>query len=185
MNPAEGCTACGLCEGRQHVVWGTGPKSKIMLVGEAPGYYEDTSGQPFVGKSGKHLDDLLGRAGLRRDQVYITNCVKCRPPQNRKPKPREAEACQDWLQYELAVVEPEVVVLMGAQAIRLAFPHEDKVGRVQGTARSCELLGRPVVAIASYHPAASVRDGSGKLAGQIVSALQRAKRQVQEGQGHE
>lgn len=190
INPAENCTNCALSAGRQSVVWGEGPQtSRIMLIGEAPGAYEDASGRPFVGKSGNHLNDLIMRAGLDRRSLYVTNAVKCRPPGNRKPKPREAESCLDWLEYEMAVVDPSVVVLLGATSTRLAFPHEAKLGRLAAppTARACTIAGKDTIAIASYHPAASCRDqdGKGRLADNIVAALVRAKRTVQEITSHE
>lgn len=184
-HPALGCTRCPLGEvqidekgeeyRRTQVVWGEGnPKADIMIVGEAPGYYEDISGRPFVGRAGKRLNALLGLAGLEREGVYISNLVKCRPAANRRPRPREVETCQDWLDLELGTVAAKVVVLMGKTSTWLAFPHEQKKVPA-GQARVME--GR--IYIATYHPSAAMRSSGtpdGALDKAIVRDLRRAKR---------
>lgn len=112
------CTDCSLCEGRTHAVPGRGAvPSAIMLVGEAPGRSEDLRGEPFVGPAGSRLDDALGAAGLRRDSVYITNVVKCRPPSNRTPTDEEGAACRAHLDAEISIVRPSVICIMGNTAL--------------------------------------------------------------------
>ncbi len=112
------CTDCGLCEGRTHAVPGRGAvPSAIMLVGEAPGRSEDLRGEPFVGAAGARLDDALEAAGLRRDSVYITNVVKCRPPGNRAPTDEEGAACRAHLDAEISIVRPSVICIMGNTAL--------------------------------------------------------------------
>lgn len=156
---AEGCIKCPLSQTRNKVVWGTGHvPGKIMLVGEAPGYYEDQSGSPFVGKAGKHLDGLLAKAGISRDDVYITNRVKCRPPQNRDPMPKEREACFDWLTAEIEVVQPRAVLLLGRTAATMAFPGA-VMRDIRGVLRSMTVGGHTAAFMATYHPAAALRQG--------------------------
>ena len=113
------CRRCGLAEERQRVVMGRGdPNAELLLVGEAPGADEEASGQPFVGRSGRLLEEMLAAAGLRSDQdLYIVNVIKCRPPGNRKPSRQEIEACRPWLQRQIALVRPQLVVLVGATAL--------------------------------------------------------------------
>ena len=112
------CTKCGLCEGRTHAVPGRGPApSPVMLVGEAPGRSEDLRGEPFVGAAGSRLNEALDAAGLRRDSVYITNVVKCRPPDNRVPTDDERSACRPHLEAEMSLVRPAAVCVMGNTAL--------------------------------------------------------------------
>src|SRR5579875_2566910 len=114
---AEGirvCPACDLCRTRTLAVPGEGPaEAQIFLIGEGPGYYEDKSGRPFVGAAGKFLDELLALAGVRRQDVFITNVVKCRPPGNRDPQEAEIEACRPWLDQQLEAIQPRIVVTLG------------------------------------------------------------------------
>lgn len=177
-NPAWNCQDCPLARTRQYVVWGEGPDtSDLLLIGEAPGYNEDQTGRPFVGKAGKLLDQALAEVGLDRATLYITNSVKCRPPDNRKPMPREEEACEQWLEYEVQSRRPRVVVLLGRTAIRRVLPSYDKVPA--GHARSLRLFDVPVVAIAAYHPSYAARQlGEGNPRGYkaLVRDLRRAKR---------
>jgi len=130
-----------------------------MLIGEAPGYYEDQSGSPFVGKAGKHLDNLLIQAGIARSDVYITNRVKCRPPQNRDPMPKEREACFGWLEDEIKVVQPRAVLLLGRTAATLAFPGA-VMRDIRGVLRAMSVGGHNAAFMATYHPAAALRQGA-------------------------
>ena len=158
---ALGCTRCQLWVCRTNVVWGVGPGGPcpIVLVGEAPGYNEDNSGKPFVGASGRLLNRLLSEAGIQRSDVYITNRVKCRPPQNRDPLPLERQACKPWLDYELQEALPRVVVLLGRHAATVAFPgavmHE-----IRQTVRVMPVGDQASMFVATYHPAAALRDPS-------------------------
>jgi uracil-DNA glycosylase len=152
-----GCTRCGLSATRTNAVPGTGPcPSEIMIVGEAPGFNEDAQGKPFVGQAGKLLDTLLAGIGLRREQVYITNVLKCRPPQNRDPMPNEAEACAPYLTGQLKLVEPKVVIVLGRHALERLLPGHGPISRVHG--QLVERGGINYVAV--YHPAAALHNGS-------------------------
>lgn len=177
MHPAHDCELCPLAFSRRSVVWGRGAQSApIMILGEAPGYSEDVSGQPFVGRAGKLLDALMSKANVPSDLFYITNTVKCRPTtelgDNRRPTPREVEACNDWLALELHTVQPRVVLMMGRVAARLAFPYEDRVP--VGVARATTIRDHPCVALCTWHPAFALRKAQYIPA--IVRDLKRAKR---------
>src|SRR4030043_2070968 len=108
------CPDCDLCRTRSHVVPGEGPPdAEVLLVGEAPGFHEDQQARPFVGPAGRFLDELIASIGLRREQVFITNVVKCRPPNNRDPLPGEMEACRKYLQRQVELIRPKVIVSLG------------------------------------------------------------------------
>lgn len=146
------CRACDLHRTRTRAVPGEGPAdARVMLVGEAPGYHEDRTGRPFVGAAGKTLDALLARAGLRREQVFITNIVKCRPPKNRDPRPAEIAACRPYLQAQITLLDPGLLILLGRFALGLFLPG----------ARIGEWHGKPVRRgrrwlVPMYHPAAAL-----------------------------
>ncbi|MCX7623866.1 MAG: uracil-DNA glycosylase [Thermomicrobium sp.] len=146
------CTRCDLWRTRTQAVPGEGnPRAEVMFIGEAPGYHEDRQGRPFVGAAGQFLNELLARAGLRREEVYITNVVKCRPPGNRDPLPDEIAACAPYLEEQLAVIRPRVVVTLGRYSMARWFPNE-KISRIHGQARR---IGEYVV-VPMYHPAAAL-----------------------------
>ncbi len=146
------CTRCGLHRTRTQAVPGEGPASaRVMLVGEAPGFHEDRTGRPFVGAAGRFLDRLLGLAGLARKQVFITNIVKCRPPRNRDPKPEEVDACSPYLERQLALLDPAVVVTLGRFAMAYFLP-QVRISQVHG--RAFRLGSRWLVPM--YHPAAGL-----------------------------
>lgn len=136
---------------------GTGPcPANVMIVGEAPGFNEDRQGEPFVGAAGKLLDTLLARIELSRADVYITNVLKCRPPMNRDPMPNEAEACSPYLQRQLELVRPKVLLILGRHALERLLPGQGSISRVHGS-----LIRRGDVAyIPLYHPAAALHNGS-------------------------
>ena len=118
---ASRCTRCGLARGRTQVVYGTGhPDADLMFIGEGPGFHEDKQGEPFVGAAGQLLNRMLGEIGLARDQVYIANIVKCRPPGNRDPRPDEIEACTPWLVEQISLILPSVIVTLGNFAFTAA-----------------------------------------------------------------
>lgn len=147
------CTRCKLHSGRTRAVPGTGPAdAKIMLIGEGPGYHEDRQGLPFVGSSGKFLDELLAMAGLRRNDVFIGNVVKCRPPQNRDPQPDEVETCTSHFLYrQIDVIDPPVIVTLGRFSMSLFLPGE-RIMRIHG--QPCAHNNRLIVPM--LHPAAAL-----------------------------
>ena len=147
------CTACRLCEKRTKAVPGEGAlKSGLMFIGEGPGFNEDQQGRPFVGPAGKLLEELLAAVGLRREQVYITNVVKCRPPGNRDPQPDEIAACNGYLDRQLAAIEPRIVITLGRYSLARFFPGA-KISAVHGEPKFAD--GRAYVPF--YHPAAGLR----------------------------
>lgn len=146
------CPACDLCRTRTQAVPGEGPAAaSIFLIGEGPGYYEDKSGRPFVGPAGKFLDQLLGLAGLSRADVFITNIVKCRPPNNRDPQEQEIEACSGWLDNQLDTIHPQVIVTLGRHSMGRYFPGES-ISRIHGQPRKA---GERTI-VPMFHPAAAL-----------------------------
>ena len=146
------CKLCRLWESRTNAVPGTGNiDAEVVFVGEGPGRNEDLQGKPFVGAGGKLLDELLANAGLQRDQVYITNIVKCRPPKNRKPKPDEVETCtSNYLEKQLELLKPKLVCTLGATSMEY-FIEETKMGENHGKLFKSKKTGIPV--LPTYHPA--------------------------------
>ena len=168
------CTMCELHRSATQGVPGEGsPDARIMLIGEAPGWHEDQQGRPFVGNSGKFLGELLGSAGLKREDVFITNVVKHRPPGNRDPLPDEILACSLYLERQIAVLDPDVVVTLGRFSMAKFFPGE-RISKIHGEAR--EIGGRFVVPM--YHPAAALHNGS--LRGAIEEDFQKLPRLLAE-----
>ena len=153
------CRACGLCESRTHVVFGVGdPNAEVLFVGEAPGEREDALGEPFVGKAGQLLDDMLAMIGLSRDRIYITNSIKCRPPQNRDPLNTEKDACAPFLQRQLELMHPKIIVCLGRDSAMEMIKPDFKITQEHG--QFFEKNG--VLMTALYHPAALLRDGDKK-----------------------
>jgi len=146
------CVKCRLCETRRNAVPGEGSSAKVMFVGEAPGEQEDCQGRPFVGAAGKLLTELLQSIGLRRGEVFITNTVKCRPPNNRPPRKDELAACRDYLERQLEIIRPRVICPMGNSAIRVLLNPEGSVSELHGVL--CEQGG--VTYFPMYHPAAAL-----------------------------
>ena len=146
------CTACGLCQGRTNVVPGEGPeRPRIMFIGEGPGFHEDKQGRPFVGPAGKFLEELLANIDLTREEVYITNIIKCRPPGNRDPLPEEVQACNSWLERQISLLAPELIVTLGRHSMARFFPRET-IGKMHGRAGTVD--GQKIFAM--YHPAAAL-----------------------------
>ena len=145
------CTRCRLCQGRTLAVPGEGPgEASIMLVGEAPGRMEDRSGRPFVGAAGRMLDRALSEAGLRREEVFITSVVKCRPPENREPEEDELEACRRYLERQVDALRPRVVVLLGRVASSAIAGRKGRIQRgPAGRYRGASLFS-------TYHPAVAL-----------------------------
>ena len=150
-----GCRACGLCETRTQVVFGVGdPRAEVLFIGEAPGANEDQQGEPFVGRAGKLLDDMLAMIGLRRENIYITNSVKCRPPENRDPLNTEKAACRGYLQRQLELMQPKIIVCLGRISAMELIKEDFKITREHG--QFFEKNGVQMMAL--YHPAALLRD---------------------------
>ena len=160
---AADCTLCPLAGGRTNVVFGTGdPTADLMFVGEGPGAEEDQQGLPFVGRSGKLLDELLVQEiGLEREQVYIANVVKCRPPGNRDPLPEEITACRPYLQRQVELIAPRVLVTLGNFATKVLLDTKEGITRLRGRRYA---WGNGVVLVPTYHPAALLRGGGERVA---------------------
>jgi uracil-DNA glycosylase family 4 len=156
---ALACTACALAEGRTNVVFGAGSaRSGIVIIGEAPGATEDATGLPFVGRSGKLLTEMLASVGLAREDVFIANVLKCRPPQNRAPKPLEARTCAPLLAAQLAALEARVIFALGLSAARWLIPGKAPMSALRG--ESFTYLGTPT--LVTFHPAAILRNPNRK-----------------------
>ncbi len=160
---SQGCLACDLSKRRTHVVFGEGdPKSPLVLIGEGPGEYEDKAGRPFVGRSGKLLDKAIEEAGLRREDLYITNTVKCRAadwstgrPVNRPPTEAEVEACRQWLVPQLGMIQPKVILCIGAPSAKNLIKKSFQITKERGLYFPCEFAR---TAIATLHPSYILRN---------------------------
>jgi uracil-DNA glycosylase family 4 len=149
------CRRCRLCEGRQKTVFGSGdPHADLMFIGEGPGAEEDRQGLPFVGRAGELLTRIIEAIGMTRDQVYIANIVKCRPPGNRDPQPDEVAACRPYLERQIALVRPRLLVALGRIAAQTLLGNDLPIGRMRG--QWFEVLGVPLMV--TYHPAALLRN---------------------------
>lgn len=156
----KSCTKCGLCETRTNVVIGTGNQNAdLMLIGEGPGANEDLEGIPFVGKAGKLMDMAFQGIGIKREEVYIANIVKCRPPSNRNPERQEANACREFLESQIALVKPKVIVLLGSVALKNILGEEYGITTSRG--KWVEKDG--ILYLPTFHPAALLRDESKKI----------------------
>jgi uracil-DNA glycosylase len=152
----ERCKICELARHRTKVVPGEGPENaRLLFIGEAPGWNEDQSGRPFVGAAGQYLDQLIGMIGHKRNQVYICNVIKCRPPENRDPMPGEILACSRWLERQLELIKPKVIVTLGRYSMAKYFPGET-ISKVHGRTRR---IGNTIY-FAMYHPAAALHQGN-------------------------
>lgn len=186
MNPEEelkgiaaevdACTRCKLHLSRKRAVPGEGPaQAQIMFIGEGPGFHENEQGRPFVGAAGRFLEELLASIGLTRDQVFICNVVKCRPPGNRDPLPEEIEACSDYLDRQIRAISPKVIVTLGRYSLARYLPNA-RISAVHGQTRSVQ--GRIVVPM--YHPAAALHQPSLRRSveedfARLPDAIQRAQ----------
>ena len=152
----ERCQDCELGKHRTRAVPGEGPENaSLLFIGEAPGWHEDQQGRPFVGPAGKYLEELLASIGLKREQVYIANVIKCRPPSNRDPLPGEIQACSKWLNEQIELIRPKMIVTLGRYSMAKYFSNQS-ISQVHGKARKQD----NVVYYAMYHPAAALHQGS-------------------------
>jgi uracil-DNA glycosylase len=178
---ALACTACRLAEGRINVVFGVGARdADLMFIGEGPGKDEDEQGEPFVGRAGQLLTRLIGDIGLTRDEVYIANVVKCRPPNNRDPQPDEIEACAPFLEAQVAHVAPRVVVTLGNFATRRLLDTKEGITKIRG--RQFPYRDGAAVLVPTFHPAAVLR-GRGEALAQMRADLVVVKRLLAQGEG--
>jgi len=150
------CQDCELAKYRTKVVpWEGAEDADLLFIGEAPGWHEDQQGRPFVGPAGQFLDQLLASIGLRREEVYIANVIKCRPPQNRDPLPAEIQSCRKWLDRQIEIIQPQMIITLGRYSLARYFPNES-IGKIHGKPRkSGDVIYYPV-----YHPAAALHQGS-------------------------
>ena len=154
IEQVHGCTRCTLSEKRTNAVPGEGSRTAdIVFIGEGPGFYEDRDGRPFVGPAGKLLDEMLASIGLSREDVYITNMIKCRAPNNRDPLPGEIEACKPFLDRQLEMIRPKVVVTLGRYSFGKFFP-DDPISKARGKPRKWNGM----VLFPMYHPAAALHN---------------------------
>jgi DNA polymerase len=154
------CCKCGLGSSRTHAVPGEGsPKARLMFIGEAPGADEDAQGRPFVGRAGQLLDKIITACGLKREDVFIGNILKCRPPENRDPRPEEVISCLPYLQRQIEIIEPDVIVALGAHAARTLLDTNKSIGQMRGQFQEYVAgIGRPPIKLmATYHPAYLLR----------------------------
>ncbi len=155
------CRKCPLSQLRTNAVPGSGSyDAKVMFVGEAPGYWEDQKGLPFVGRAGKVLDELLREIGLSRDEVYITNIVKCRPPENRDPTEEEIKACSPYLDRQIDIIRPKVIVPLGRHSMRYILEkfgfEPEPISRIHGKTFEAHTLFGKITIMPTYHPAAAL-----------------------------
>jgi len=156
----KNCTKCDLCKSRTNVVIDTGNRNAdIMFIGEGPGANEDLQGIPFVGEAGKLMDLAFQGVGLKREEVYIANIVKCRPPANRNPEKKEAEACKEYLESQIKLVKPKVIVLLGSVALKNIMGEEYGITSSRG--KWIEKDG--IMYFPTFHPAALLRDETKKI----------------------
>lgn len=150
------CTACGLCSSRTQTVFGVGDRrADWLIVGEAPGADEDRQGEPFVGRAGKLLNPMLQAVGLQREQVYIANILKCRPPENRDPAPAEAASCRPFLERQIALIQPRILLAVGRIAAQNLLSTDAQIGKLRGQVHHFGPAGIPLVV--TYHPAYLLR----------------------------
>lgn len=179
----ESCRRCQLCDGRTQTVFGVGnPHARVMFIGEAPGKNEDLQGEPFVGAAGHYLNELLGCAGLRREDVFIANVLKCRPPGNRDPRPEEIQTCTPFLREQTRTIDPEVLVTLGKFSTQFVLKTQMGITRLHGRVqRAGKFLVFPI-----FHPAAALYDGAKREAlendfvtlGQLLHQLDEQKVQA-------
>lgn len=174
-NEVRGCTKCRLCETRTHTVFGEGSvDAKIFFIGEGPGENEDQSGRPFVGRAGELLNKQIAAMGLHREEVMIANVVKCRPPQNRQPSPDEAATCTPYLERQLEIVRPKVIVTLGLSATRYMLQANSSMGRLRGQWHDW----RGLKVMPTFHPAYLLRSYTPANRAMVWNDLQEVMREL-------
>lgn len=172
----QGCLACPLGPGRLKFVFGEGhPRARLLFVGEGPGRDEDQQGRPFVGKAGDLLDKMIGAIGLRREDTYIANVVKCRPPDNRAPAPEEASACLGYLHRQIELIQPAVIVTLGATPLRELVGVSTGITRVRGQWQRVRLGDREIPVMPTFHPAYVLRQYTPEVRRAVWEDLRAAK----------
>ena len=155
----ENCQKCKLCKTRKNIVFGVGNKNaNLMFIGEGPGAEEDMQGEPFVGRAGKLMNLAFGVVGIKREEVYIANVVKCRPPENRNPEVDEASACLDYLRNQVVLVKPKIIVLLGSVALKNILGNEYGITKARGN----WIEKNGIKYMPTWHPAALLRDDTKK-----------------------
>lgn len=159
----QACSRCKLCSGRKTVVVGEGnPRAELVFVGEGPGEQEDLQGRPFVGKAGQLLDRMIQAMGFEREQVFIANVVKCRPPGNRNPEPDELESCYPFLMRQLDVIRPKAMVALGKFAAQTLLQTDERITKLRGSWRTFERPGWSAQLMPTFHPAYLLRNPESK-----------------------
>jgi uracil-DNA glycosylase len=181
----RGCTKCELCRGRTQTVFGEGDAdADLMFIGEGPGQSEDEQGRPFVGRAGELLNKMITAMGLKREQVYIANVVKCRPPNNRTPTPAEVDACWDYLRRQIRTIQPRVIVTLGGPATKMILQTREGITRIRGTWHQYDdptFGGPPVPVMPTFHPAYLLRsytmDNRKKVWSDLLAVMERLKQE--------
>lgn len=172
----QGCLACPLGPGRMKFVFGEGdPGARLLFVGEGPGRDEDLQGRPFVGKAGDLLDKMIGALGMKREEIYIANIVKCRPPDNRTPTPGEAHACLGYLLRQIELIQPAVIVTLGATPLRELVGVSEGITRVRGQWKRVQVGAREIPVMPTFHPAYVLRQYTQEVRRAVWEDLQSAK----------
>ncbi len=181
LEEVQNCRKCELCRGRLNTVFGEGDvDASILFIGEGPGQNEDEQGRPFVGRAGELLDKMIAAMGLKREQVYIANIVKCRPPNNRAPTPIEVETCWPYLYRQIATIRPKVIVTLGGPAAKAVLGTSEGITRLRGTWHSY-VLGpgeEPIPVMPTFHPAYVLRNYTPEVRGKVWSDLQQVMKLV-------
>lgn len=169
----KNCQKCKLCKTRTNIVFGEGnKKAKLMIISEAPGYMEDQIGRPFVGKGGQLLDEVLNKVGIKREEIYIANIVKCRPPNNRDPQVDEVNACIDYLRNQVILIKPKIIMLLGNVALKTILGKEYFISSTRG-----QLIEKKnIIYLPSWHPAAILRDESKMIS--FINDFELAKNEI-------
>ncbi len=179
----RGCTKCGLCDSRTQTVFGEGdPDAALMFIGEGPGVQEDRLGRPFVGPAGDMLNKQIAAMGLEREQVYIANVVKCRPPNNRAPTPQEAQTCGAYLYRQVQIISPKVIVALGGPATKLLLNTVKGITSIRGTWHSFDQIPgmTPIPVMPTFHPAYLLRAYTPDTRKKVWSDLQKAMQRLGE-----
>ncbi|MEX0654059.1 MAG: uracil-DNA glycosylase [Phycisphaeraceae bacterium] len=178
-NEVRGCTKCELCHGRTQTIFGEGdPDADILFIGEGPGRDEDEQGRPFVGRSGQLLTKMIEAMGLSREQVFITNVVKCRPPNNRTPTPAEVATCWDYLRRQIEAIRPKAIVTLGGPAAKAVLETKEGITRLRGTWHRYESVQPAVPVMPTFHPAYVLRQYTKENRARVWSDLQAVLKQV-------